>query len=155
MPHTVKSYMQTKPKKILVSGTMKDAVREMLHQKTNGLVVVDENNAVVGILSSWDIIELIVPDYLEDDKHLAAFEDGDIFTQQIQKVQDTPITDFMTKKVHTVTEKDNIMEAAILLSEFKIRQLPVVDNNNTLLGYINRTDIKHAIGDVLQIAKED
>ena len=41
------------------------------------------------------------------------------------------------------------MEAAALLSTFHIRQLPVVDNDGNLVGYINRTDIKLAVGRAL------
>ena len=59
-------------------GTFTDALKAMLKHRTNGIVVVDEKNHVVGILSSWDLIQYVVPDYLEEDRHLAAFESADV-----------------------------------------------------------------------------
>lgn len=134
------------------TATMREAVETMLRTKTNGTVVVDNSHKVVGILSSWDFIQYIVPDYLEEDKHLAAFESGDVFVERVKELQNDPISKFMSSKVHTCKADHSLMEAATLLSEFRIRQLPVVDDKGILVGYINRTDIKKAIADVLGIS---
>ena len=125
----------------------------MIKNKTNGLVVIDESSKVAGILSSWDIIQHIVPDYLEEDMHLASFESGDVLIKRTLGAADDPITKFMTSNVHVVKPHETLMEAAAILSEFKIRQLPVVDDNGVLVGYLNRTDIKEAIGDILGITQ--
>lgn len=147
--YVVEKYMSKRPVTVIRENTLKEAVEKMIQARTNGLVVVDENKKVVGILSSWDIIQYIVPDYLEDDKHLATFEAADMFEKRVKEVADVPVSKFMTAKVHSTKPHHSIMEAATLLSEFHIRQLPVVDENRVLLGYINRTDIKKAVGDVL------
>lgn len=151
---TVERYMQPHPATINVNATLEDAVRTMIEKKTNGLVVINKKKKVVGILSGWDTIQYIVPNYLEEDLHLAPFESADLFADRIHDLSDHPITSFMTDKVHTVSISDPLMEAATLLSEFHIRQLPVVDEKGILIGYINRTDIKKAIGDVLNIKEQ-
>lgn len=147
----VSDYMQTKALTLSPDTSLKEAIRMMIESKTNGAVVVGENNKVVGILSSWDIIQYIVPEYLEQDMHLATFESGDIFAIRTLDLQNDPISKFMSTSLHTCKADHSIMEAATLLSEFHIRQLPVVDDNETLVGYINRTDIKRAVGNVLGI----
>ena len=147
--YLVSDYMNPKVTTINIGATFRDAVEQMVFLSTNGLVVIDDEQKVVGILSSWDLIEHVVPDYLEEDKHLAAFESGDVFAKRIKEVADHPITDFMTAKVHTIHPDENLMQASTLLSEFKIRQLPVVDDKGVLVGYLNRTDIKRAFGEVL------
>lgn len=144
--------MQKQVATISKTATFKEAVEKMIHAKTNGLVVINGDNKVIGIISSWDLIQHIVPDYLEEDKHLASFESPDVFEKRIQEVQDNPITKFMTMKVLTVMSTDSIMEASTLLSEFRIRQLPVVNEEKKLVGYINRTDIKRAVGEALGIS---
>ena len=146
---TVAKYMRQTIATLPFSATLRDAVAMMIQYNTNGLVVVDDDRKVTGILSSWDIIQHIVPNYLEEDKHLASFEAGDVFAQRTREVANDPITKFMTAKVKTVNQKDTLMEAAALLSEFRIRQMHVVDDDGHLVGYINRTDIKRAVGDVL------
>ncbi len=149
--YLVSEYMRSKVVTLTKDSTLNDAVQVMIKNNTNGVVVVDEDYKVAGILSGWDIIEHIVPDYLEEDKHLAAFEPGSVFVERVHEVAHQPIVDFMSKQVHTVRAEQSLMTAATLLSEFKIRQLPVVDAEGKLVGYINRTDIKKAIGDVLGI----
>lgn len=150
--YLVSDYMQTKVPTISLNSTLKQALEAMVSMRTNGLIVVDEVNKVKGVLSSWDIIQVVVPDYLEEDKHLAAFEAGDVFVTRVQELQDKPITEIMSTNVHVCHADHALMEAAAMLSEFRIRQLPVVDHNKTLVGYINRTDIKKAMAAVLEIA---
>lgn len=135
---------------VLVSATFREALSLLINHNTNGLVVVDQSNKIRGILSSWDLIQYIVPDYLEEDKHLAPFEAPSTFADRILEVLDDPITNFMTEHVHTVKPETSLMSAATLLSEFRIRQLPVIDEEGTIVGYINRTDIKRAIAYVVE-----
>lgn len=141
--------MSTRQLTIDKHKTLREAVEMMLKEKTNGLVVTNGDNKVIGILSSWDIIKQVVPDYLEDEGHLGSFEAQEVFARRVLDVADDPVDLFMTKNVHTVKPTDTLMEAAALLAEHGIRQLPVVDDTGMLLGYINRTNIKEAIGDVL------
>jgi len=149
--YLVKNNMQNVVTSVNVKATFREALQKMVDGRTNGLVVVDNENYVKGILSSMDLIQYVVPDYLEDDKHLAAFEVAEEFSKRIKEVAEEPITKFMTDKVHTIKEGHTLMEAATMLSEFKIRQIPVVNDEEKLVGYINRTDIKKAIAHVLGI----
>lgn len=149
--YIISEFMNTNVITIPNNATLKQAVEVMIKSKTNGLVVINESNKVAGILSSWDIIQHIVPDYLEEDAHLASFESGDVLIQRTIESANDPIAKFMTANVHVVKPHETLMEAATILSEFKIRQLPVVNDDGVLVGYLNRTDIKEAIGDILGI----
>lgn len=148
--YRVKDWMQTDVMTISPNATFTQAVATMVTGHTNGLVVA-EKGIVHGILSSMDLIRHLVPDYLEEDKHLAAFESGDQFVTRISEIKNDSVKKFMTRDVHTIKSSHTLMEAAILLSEFNIRQIPVVDDAHKLVGYINRTDIKKAIADILEL----
>ena len=128
-----------------------EAFRIMIEKKTNGLVVLSPDEKVAGILSSRDLISYVIPDYLEDDRHLASFESDDVLIKRVKRVGGDDIEKCMTAKVYTIKSDRSLMEAATLLSQYKIRQLPVTDDAGNLKGYINRTDIKRAIGDILGI----
>lgn len=147
--YLVSDYMNKHVVTLSPDATVEEAVELMIKKKTNGAVIVDKTNKVVGILSSWDIIAYLVPDYLEEDKHLATFEAGSVFASRVRHIAKDPISKCMTPNVHTIRPEASIMAAATMLSEFRIRQLPVVDENKVLVGYLNRTDIKRAVGDVL------
>lgn len=152
--YRVAEFMSTKVTTLHKDASIADALQTMLKNKTNGLVIIDHNKKVVGILSSWDIIEYVVPDYLEEDKHLATFESENMFEKRVRAIADHPVSSCMTAQVHTTKSNHTLIEAATLLSEFHIRQLPVVDEKGLLIGYINRTDIKRAMGEVLQIRED-
>lgn len=148
-PHyTVAEYMQTDVVSVPRTATIREAIAIMLKTNTNSLVVVDERGRVVGMLSSIDVIAYVVPDYLEQDKHLAAFESRDVFAQRVQEVGQRPVTESMSHSVHTIQPTHTLIEAVTLLAEHRINQLPVVDEHGKLIGYIGRTNIKKAIGDV-------
>ena len=86
----VGEYMSTRHVTISRTATLRDAVERMIKEETNGLVVVDTENKVVGILSSWDVIKQIVPDYLETEDNLAAFEAESVFAKRVAEVKDSP-----------------------------------------------------------------
>jgi len=149
--HRVRDFMHENVITATPQTTLRQAIEIMARSKTNGLVIIGDERTVVGILSTLDIISYIVPDYLENDKHLASFEAENIFAKRITELAEDPVEQFMTKHVHTVKENHSLIEAATLLAEHRIRQLPVVNDANQLVGYISRTNLKHAIAAVLGI----
>ncbi len=52
------------------------------------------------------------------------------------------VSDWMTRKVFTVTQDDSISSAIKLLKEKKIKHLPVVKKDNGLVGILSDRDIK-------------
>jgi acetoin utilization protein AcuB len=55
----------------------------------------------------------------------------------------------MTEKVITVKPEDEILLAQKLIAEHKIRHLPVVDEENRLVGIITDRDIRSAVPDAI------
>ena len=53
--------------------------------------------------------------------------------------------DIMTAPVITIKPNVNIAQAVQRMEEKKIRRLPVVDDNNTLIGIITKADILKAV----------
>jgi len=132
-------------------ATFKDVLALLISSKRNGVFVVDDGQRVKGVISIWDLIEHVVPDYLESDKHLAPFESGSVLIDRVKTVANDSIDQFMTKDVHTVHEGSNLMEVATMLSEHRLRQLPVINDEGVLVGCINRTDVKLVMGEILNI----
>ena len=52
------------------------------------------------------------------------------------------VSDWMTKKVFTVTANNNIAEAIRIMQEKKIKHLPVVDDSHKVVGILSDRDIK-------------
>lgn len=55
------------------------------------------------------------------------------------------VNDSMTRKIITITGKTGIFEAKELMSQHRIRHLPVIDDQNHLLGMVTDRDIRSAL----------
>ncbi len=95
---------------------VKDAFSLMKEYSISGFPVINNNNELVGILTNRDLR----------------------FEENMEK----PIAEIMTKE-NLITTKEFIdfEQAAEILQKFRIEKLPVVDDNNHLVGLITYKDI--------------
>ncbi|MCS7105709.1 MAG: CBS domain-containing protein [Candidatus Aenigmarchaeota archaeon] len=92
------------------------------------------------IMSKYHIGSLIV---LEDEKIAGIITEGDILKKVIVEGKDldeTKVRDIMTEKVITISPDKTIDDAVKIMTEKKIKKLPVVDNDK-LIGIITASDI--------------
>ena len=99
--------------------TVKDALDMMAEYHIGGIPVVDKDNKLVGIVTNRDL--------------------------RFQTDMDRKISDVMTKDNLIVTHQQaDLDSAASILLEHKIEELPVVDENNNLIGLSTYKDITKA-----------
>ena len=68
---------------------------------------------------------------LDDERLVGIFTDSDLarlLEQQEDHLLDQPIRDLMTKNFHTITSTSRFEDALKIMSQFKISELPVVDD---------------------------
>ena len=95
---------------------VEDALEIMREYKIGGIPVVNGKRELVGIVTNRDLR----------------------FERELRK----PVTEVMTKKnLITVAEFTTFDEAEVVLQQYKIEKLPVVDKNNKLIGLITYKDI--------------
>ncbi|MFQ5453170.1 MAG: HPP family protein [Candidatus Zixiibacteriota bacterium] len=150
--HTIHNYVTKNNVAVFSNISFQEAIKRMVKLQVNVLVIVNKFKKIKGIISVHDIIEHIIPDYLEDDKHLAAFEAENVFEKRILKVKNDKIKDIITKKVYTVQEDAALIEAVTLISEHHVDQLPVVNKNEEFIGLISQKKLKEAIVDILKVS---
>jgi acetoin utilization protein AcuB len=88
------------------------------------LIVIDPPFRLVGMLTRTDILKCLV-----------------IRNGQIRFISGGPITALMQQPVIAVSESENVRQAALLMLEYNINALPVIDNRDQLSGVISRRDI--------------
>ena len=110
------SGMITDPVVLLSSSTVKDALSLMAEHRIGGIPVVDKNNKLEGIVTNRDL--------------------------RFQKDMSKAVVDVMTK-TNLITTKPGITlkQAEAILQEYKIEKLPVVSDDNSLVGLITYKDI--------------
>jgi len=140
-------------KVVVIEETAKfiDAVKSLLQNKTNSLVVVNEKGEVTGLLNSGNIIKEVIPDYLEEDSLAAHFASEKIFVEDVLNAKDVSIKKFMIKNPMVVRVDDSVEEVAVAAMSNNQLRVPVVDENNKPIGLITRTEIKVLIGEILGI----
>lgn len=121
----VQRILATKVKDVITitpERTVKDAAALLAQHRIGALIVLDDNQKVVGILSERDIIRE------------AAHNDSVLF-QAVSQV--------MTPEVVTGTPEDDIYSVAHVMTERRFRHLPIVEEGQ-LIGMISIGDIMKA-----------
>ena len=107
------------PVTIRRGSTVQDALNMMRDYHIGGIPVVDDENHLVGIVTNRDLR----------------------FERRLDKTIDEVMT---SENLVTTHVKTNLSDAAQILQEHKIEKLPVVDNQNKLVGLITYKDITKA-----------
>ncbi|MBI3738358.1 MAG: DUF190 domain-containing protein [Chloroflexi bacterium] len=117
-----------------------DAWQKMLDTLIKALPVVNNDNEVVGMLTDEDLLERANVAH-----RLAVAErmDEHLVKEEIEKLRQTKLTveAVMSKPAITVKARDSISLAALRMAQHAIKRLPVVDENNRLVGVLSRVDI--------------
>jgi len=96
-----------------------EAAQLLDQHRISGLPVVDEGNDIIGIVTEADIISKVDKEGLR-------------------------VSDIMSTEVISVNEETPVSEIALLLTERKIKRVPVVQDGK-LVGIVSRADIVHAV----------
>ena len=111
--------MISNPITIRKGASVGDALALMAEYKIGGIPVVDESGYLVGIVTNRDL--------------------------RFQRDMKKQIDDVMTKDNLITTSRTTDLEAAAdILQQYKIEKLPVVDNDNKLVGLLTYKDITKA-----------
>ncbi|WP_299184455.1 IMP dehydrogenase [uncultured Aquimarina sp.] len=93
-----------------------DAKNNMREHSIGGIPIVDDNNKLLGIVTNRDL--------------------------RFEKNNERPISEVMTSEnLVTVGEGTSLQEAEVILQDNKIEKLPVINDDNTLVGLITFRDI--------------
>ena len=104
------------PVTLPLTATVKDANDSMREHSIGGIPIVDDSKKLIGIVTNRDL--------------------------RFEQKNDRPIKEVMTTdNLLTVSEGTSLKEAEVVLQQHKIEKLPVVDDDNKLVGLITFRDI--------------
>jgi acetoin utilization protein AcuB len=108
------------------------------------LPVTGENGKLIGILSNRDIREATLP---------VALLRGATEKEAEDLLKETIVEKVMTRKVVTATLADTLEDAIVLLHDFRVNSLPVLDREGGVAGIISRADVLKAFVEVLGVGE--
>lgn len=102
-------------------ASVQEAAQLLDQKRISGAPVVDPDGKIIGIITEADIISKVDREGLR-------------------------VIDIMSHDVIAVDEETPVNEIAALLTERKIKRVPVVENGK-LVGIVSRADIVHAVAE--------
>lgn len=142
----VKEVMSTDIVTIAASDTVHDALQLMIENKVSALPVVDHRGCCVGMLSARDFVDVTY----ELDEDLAAMEQvselwWSLFMRNLsQQVGHQSVLDVMAEDVVSVAPDRRLVEAAAVMLRERVHRLPVVDEQQRMVGLLSATDVLRA-----------
>lgn len=134
------------------TDTLKDAVTAMVRQRTNTLLVTDEDGVLIGEVSVADLLDAVIPETLSGDDVLEHFSTEAQFTQAVEDAAGRPVSDFMSIDFTPVTMRDDLLSIAANAIGFQRARIPVVDADNRPIGIISRQGLKLILAKTLGVA---
>lgn len=145
----VKNYMFSQVCTVSPEMTLKELVKLMVEKGTNSVIVIDEEQKPIGVISSRTLIRETVPEHLKSDPMFSQFGREGTLDHYVKKAQDKKVKDMMHTDFHILSDEDAIIEAASYSIKSTRRILPVVHGDGKLVGAVTRTCIKNALYNIL------
>jgi signal-transduction protein with cAMP-binding, CBS, and nucleotidyltransferase domain len=106
------------------SKSVSEVSKQMNESGKGSVIVVDQNNRPVGIVTERDVVRKVVA-LDKDPKKITASE-------------------IMSKPLISVGPEAYVYDAALIMTKYRIRRLPIV-RDNTLLGIVTSTDLARRV----------
>lgn len=138
--------MQTRFHTLSPVDTIAEAVRHFQSavadegKKVFGLMVTDENDHLVGMLSMYDILLFIQPKHVHIWGEMEDVDPTQLYEERLEKVKSILVGDIMTPEVVTITPDTHLMVIADIMIKKHIRRLPVVDGRE-VVGIVFVSDV--------------
>jgi acetoin utilization protein AcuB len=126
------------------SVSLYEAQRLMREHNIRQIPVVSEDGTLLGIVSDRDIRAAVLP---------AGLVPGFTAGKAEKFMKSTLVERVMTRKVVTAMLTDTLEDAIVLLHDYRVNALPVVDAAGKVAGMITRTDALKAFIDALGVGE--
>jgi len=133
-------------KKVISIGKEVDifeAQEKMVQHNIRHLPVVEENNALIGIVTDRDIRSALPYELFKKDN----------FAKEKEKISDLKVKDIMAKDPFTISPLHTIQDALLLIQEKRVGAFPVVDEQGKLKGILSVRDLLRTFTNVLGIGE--
>jgi predicted transcriptional regulator len=147
----VKDIYRNNPIAIKETATIKDAVKMFLERGSNGVLVINEDDNLVGILSLQDIVGGIVPAEMKEHSNLAhSMYKESFFKDATLEIAERSVKEIMRKEFLIANLQTNVMEIATDFLTNDLYIVPVVEDKE-LVGVVSRSELKHALAAAMNL----
>ena len=122
-------------------------VSRILSTKRRDIITIQPNKLIreaIGILAEYNIGVLVVVDDAGD--LVGILSERDVVRQAVKNeaLFDLPVADVMTAEVVTGVPQDDIAQVMHTMTERRFRHLPILDEQDKLIGIVSMGDVMKA-----------
>lgn len=131
------------------AGTIHEALELMGENRVSALPIVDRRGACVGILSTSDLVDITreVDQDVYDLDYVDPTSGRFLLDRLAHSLGNEPIESFMSETLTTVTPETSIATAAKKILKARVHHLPVLDQQDRLVGIVSSIDILAAFAE--------
>jgi CBS domain-containing protein len=135
--------------------SLRDAIQVMKSTKrghglsVNGILVLDEAMNLVGIVSTKDILRILIPSHIYFDDHYDHISWEAIRKEKTTAIQSVTVSKIMTEDVRVISAEETLLRCADILLTEQIRRLPVTRSDGKVVGVIYLRDVYNAMTQLL------
>lgn len=141
----IKDVMRVRTARIRQDSDIRHAAEIVALSGVSDLMVVDDEDKFIGVLSEGDILRTALPDIDEILDEGGTLEDAfQIFLDKGKQLAELPIAPLIIREPIVLDPENHVAQAATILVDKHIRLLPVVQDSK-LVGTISRADVCRAV----------
>ncbi len=146
---TAKDIMTTDVRSVDRDSSIEELARLFEETRYNALPVLDREGRLEGVVSQNDLVErdkpLHIPTVISIFDWVLYLESEKNFMEDVKRMTAMTVGEIMSKPRAVCSPETPVSEIAELMSENKAHLVPVVDNNDKVLGVVARLDIIRAM----------
>ena len=135
--------------------TLREAIEVMHRTKrghglsVNGIVVLDTAMNLVGIVSTKDILRIIIPSHLYFEEHHTHIDWQSLRQEKSMIAESTTVDKIMSDDVRVIAAEETLLRCADMLLTDQIRRLPVTRHDGKVVGIVYLRDVYNALTKLL------
>lgn len=154
----IRDFMITDVISVTEDTPIKELLEKLVTHNIGGVPVVTADNTLLGIISDGDVIRYLQPKgrTVYDMFTVVLVSEKEDLTHKLAYTMEHMVKKMMRKReIFTVSPDDNFEEALGIFSKYHFKKIPVVNQNNTVVGVVSRGDVIRFISTQLISTLED
>jgi CBS domain-containing protein len=146
MENTAKAVMQTDFQTLSPETSIREAVAAFqnsskhLGRRVFGMMVVDGNEKLVGMISMYDLFIFLRPKHIEIWGEMDDINLGSLIDDALSRANAVQVGDLMTTELISITPDTDLMMIVDIMIKKHVRRLPVLDGKK-IVGIVFISDV--------------
>jgi len=147
---TAKDIMTTEVCSVSPDTDVDELAKKFVALNKNAMPVLDDNGRLTGIVSQTDLVEqdkpLHIPTVISLFDWVFYLESEKNFRKEVERISARKVGEICSRDVVTCRPGTPVDQIASLMVDTKAHLVPVVDDDNKVLGVVSRLDIIRSMG---------